>query len=232
MIVFGSASAPPRGEWTRTGIAYGHHSAEYPFGLRCPKNATRGLQSVIQAFIIKYFIFDNRPKEKSVPLEKLLKPTESEQTMALWNSISEILWNVGEKTKTIVCLPGDVPHISHSHAYFQDNVTEKARELVKLKIRLQLSFLSLQLWVFEFNKLEDLQIFIKRYIFFFTDDPGPGALLFLYSAVWTRGFENVRTDLDSTKGAHLMGNHEEGSLNIVTLILSGRATPYLHNGVT
>lgn len=115
-------------EWTRTGITYGHHSAEYPFGIRCPKNATRGLQSVIQAFIIKYFIFDNRPKEKSVPLEKLLKPTESEQIMAMWNSISEILWNVGEKTKTIVCLPGDVPHISHSHAYFQDNVTEKVKE--------------------------------------------------------------------------------------------------------
>lgn len=88
-----------------------------------------------------------------------------------------------------------------------------------------------QLCIFEFNKLEDLQIFIKRYIFFFTDDPGPGCLLFLYSAVWTRGFENTRTDLDSSKGAHLMGNYEEGSLNIVTLLLSGRATPYLHNGV-
>lgn len=86
--------------------------------------------------------------------------------------------------------------------------------------------------MFEFNKLEDLQIFIKHYIFYFTDDPGPGALLFLYSAVWTRGFENVRTDLDATKGAHLMGNYEEGSLNIVTLLLSGRATPYLHNGVS
>jgi ubiquitin carboxyl-terminal hydrolase MINDY-3/4 len=134
LIVFGSASAPPRGEWTRTGITYGHHSGEFPFGLRCPKNATRGLQSVIQAFIIKYFIFDNRPKEKSVPLEKLLKPTESEQTMAMWNSISEILWNVGEKTKTFVCLPGDVPHISHSHSYFQDNVTEKVTKFDQLSI--------------------------------------------------------------------------------------------------
>lgn len=28
-----------------------------------------------------------------------------------------------------------------------------------------------------------------------------------------------------------MGTHEEGSLNIVTLLLTGRATPYLHNGV-
>jgi hypothetical protein len=145
-LVFGSASAPPRGEWTRTGITFGHHSQDpYPFGIRCPKNATRGLQSVVQAFIIKHLIFDNRPKEKSVPMEKLLKPTESEQINALWNSLSEILWNVGEKTKTFVCLPGDgipnpsfmcfnsslsilnisVPHISHSHQYFQDNITEK-----------------------------------------------------------------------------------------------------------
>lgn len=28
-----------------------------------------------------------------------------------------------------------------------------------------------------------------------------------------------------------MGPHEEGSLNIVTLLMTGRATPYLHNGV-
>lgn len=28
-----------------------------------------------------------------------------------------------------------------------------------------------------------------------------------------------------------MGPSEEGSLNIVTLLLTGRATPYLHNGV-
>lgn len=70
-----------------------------------------------------------------MPLEKLLKPTESEQVVALWNSISEILWNVGEKTKTFVCLPGDVPHISHSHAYFQDNVTEKVK-LLRRKLKM------------------------------------------------------------------------------------------------
>ena len=78
---------------------------------------------------------------------------------------------MGEKTKTIVCLPGDVPHISHSHAYFQDNVTEKVTENSFLMTQLTTYFDS-QLWVFEFNKLEDLQIFIKRYIFYFTDDPG------------------------------------------------------------
>jgi hypothetical protein len=94
----------------------------------------------------------------------------------------------------------------------------------KTKIHAKNTFASSQLCLFEFNKLEDLQIFVKRYLFFFSDDPGPGCLLLLYSAVWTRGFENTRTDLDCSKGAHLMGNFEEGSLNIVTLLLSGRAT--------
>lgn len=41
----------------------------------------------------------------------------------------------------------------------------------------------------------------------------------------------IRTDLDAPKGSHLMGPNEEGSLNIITLLLAGRATPYLHNGV-
>lgn len=85
----------------------------------------------------------------------------------------------------------------------------------------------------------------------FTEDQGAGALLFLYSAVLTRTppkyfykiFEiqsnsfsseicsRVITDLDGPKGSYLMGTNEEGSLNIVTLLLTGRATPYLHNGV-
>lgn len=101
--------------------------------------------SVVQAFVVKHFLFDRRGKEKSVPIEQLLKPNEDDQQIALWTSISNILWNIGEKTRAEVVLPGDVPHIPHSHNYFQDSVTER-------------------LYMFEFTKLEDLQIFIKRYL--------------------------------------------------------------------
>uniref|UniRef100_A0A8D8F3Z6 Ubiquitin carboxyl-terminal hydrolase MINDY n=1 Tax=Culex pipiens TaxID=7175 RepID=A0A8D8F3Z6_CULPI len=170
------------------------------------------MQSVLQAFIIKYFIFDCKPRDKSVVMEELLKPTEAEQAQALYLAISDILWNIGEKTKALIVLPGENSLIPHSHAYFQDNVTEK-------------------LFFFEFTKLDEMQIFMKRYLPYFTENPGPGALLLLYSAVVTRGMENLRNDLDAPKGAHLMGPYEEGSLNIVTLMLTGRATPYLHNGV-
>lgn len=67
--VFGSAAAPPRGEWTRTGLIFGLPHQELPYGLRCPRNATRGLQSVLQAHIIKYLLFDCRHREKSLPLD-------------------------------------------------------------------------------------------------------------------------------------------------------------------
>lgn len=140
---------------------------------------------------------------------------------ALCQSMANILWNIGERQKVIVVLPGEIPHIPHSHSYFQDSVTEK-------------------LYFFEFIQLHDLQIFLKRYLYYvsvtcaqcswffgvlwflfrisspllfklikklcsippqshsdlftrpilysqFVEDPGPGALLFLYSAVLTRG---------------------------------------------
>lgn len=76
-VIFGSAAAPPRGEWTRTPITFVGLTAakdDLPFGLRSARNATRGLQSVLQAFVLKYLLFDQRPhgsdQKKSVPIEQ------------------------------------------------------------------------------------------------------------------------------------------------------------------
>lgn len=102
---------------------------------------------------MKYFLFRIRSiDKKSVPIEvlvesiklalvikakniilikiflrniRLLKPNEMQQTEALIAALSEIIWNIGEKSKVVVALPGDVIHIPHSHTYFQDSVTEK-----------------------------------------------------------------------------------------------------------
>lgn len=78
----------------------------------------------------------------------LLRPADAQQqSEALLAAMAEILWNVGEQLKVTVVLPGDVPHIAHSHTYFQDSVTER-------------------LLSFQFGSLEDLQIFLKRYLYF------------------------------------------------------------------
>lgn len=58
-----------------------------------------------------------------------MKPTEGQQNEALIAAISEILWNIGEKTKVVIALTGEINLIPHSHTYFQDSVTEKVHML-------------------------------------------------------------------------------------------------------
>ncbi|XP_046974376.1 inactive ubiquitin carboxyl-terminal hydrolase MINDY-4B isoform X2 [Vanessa cardui] len=64
----------------------------------------------------------------------------------------------------------------------------------------------------------------------FQSEDGSGSLLLLYACILSRGCENVKKDLDG-KLTYLVSTQVEGSLNVTTLLLSGRATPYLHNGV-
>ncbi|XP_050422611.1 inactive ubiquitin carboxyl-terminal hydrolase MINDY-4B isoform X3 [Adelges cooleyi] len=142
---------------------------------------------------------------------RCLKPSKQQQLDALSRSLTTILWKTGENKQVVICLPQEKSYVSHSLNYFQDNVTEK-------------------LHLFELTNVEDLEIFIKRYLHLFQDDPGPGSLLLLYSAVLTRGLSKTMSDLMEEK-SYLISNAEEGSICIVTLLLTGRATPNLHNGI-
>ncbi|KAJ0181476.1 hypothetical protein K1T71_003561 [Dendrolimus kikuchii] len=213
VICFGAASCPPRGEWIRT-----------PLVMRPPSQTlTRSLLSALQAHIIKWLLFDSRPQTKdcksSLPPDYYLRPTEERQEEALWRACSEVIWRCaggfthkpGEETKAMVALPSEDIYVQHTSKYYQDGITEK-------------------LHIFEIKSLDDLQIFLKRYLYLFQTEDGSGALLLLYAVVLSRGCDNIKNDLDG-KLTHLVSAQVEGSLNVVTLLLTGRATPYLHNGV-
>lgn len=60
MVVFGTAVAPPRGEWLRTGFVFREPDKELAYGLKASRNSTRGLLSVLQAEIIKILLFEKR----------------------------------------------------------------------------------------------------------------------------------------------------------------------------
>ncbi|KAJ8871092.1 hypothetical protein PR048_027396 [Dryococelus australis] len=232
-VVFGTPVTTPRSEWLRTGLVFREPDQDLAFGLKAARNGTRGLLSVVQAHILKHLLFQKDcPASPDMYVQsvghgqqgevgggmcsvecacRLLKPSRSRQLEALWTSLSDILWRVGEKSCSKVCLPQDEPHVPHSHKYFQDGLTEK-------------------LHIFEFANYDDLLIFIKRYIFLFVEENGPGTLLLLYCAVLTRGCGKVKLDLGNDK-CFLVTAAEEGSQCVVTLLLTGRATPYLHNGV-
>ncbi|RZF39071.1 hypothetical protein LSTR_LSTR006608, partial [Laodelphax striatellus] len=156
-VVFGTAVAPPRGEWLRTSILFNTPEKENAFGLKTPKNGTRGLVAVLQAFVIKQLLFEK--KDCTDPPEELLKPNRMKQLDAITMAMAEILWKIAEQTtvsqnKTevsekpvvVMVLPQENTYIQHSINYFQDGLTER-------------------LHVFEFTELDELQIFIKRYLY-------------------------------------------------------------------
>ncbi|XP_047036546.1 inactive ubiquitin carboxyl-terminal hydrolase MINDY-4B [Helicoverpa zea] len=221
---FSSASCPPRGEWIRTPLVMRPPDQPLGYGLAAPRNGARSLLSALQAHMIKWLLFDSRPQTKDnkcdVPPDTYLRPSEERQEEALWRACSEVIWrcggggNTGQAAadpKAVVGLPSGNNYVQHSSQYYHDGVTEK-------------------LHIFEFTTLEDLQIFLKRYLYLFQIEDGVGALLLLYACVLSRGCENIKKDLDG-KITHLVSAHVEGSINVVTLLLTGRATPYLHNGV-
>ncbi|XP_076222328.1 inactive ubiquitin carboxyl-terminal hydrolase MINDY-4B isoform X2 [Nomia melanderi] len=229
-LVFGSSASQPKQEWARTGLTLRPYGQSLAFGLRAPRNTTRGLVTAVQAIMLKHFLF--KCNRQDVNPESLLKPSYDRQIDVLTSSIAEIVWrcaggfvaqsssstanqNVAGSAsvpRAIVALPQEIPYLQHSVHYFQDGLTET-------------------LHLFEFETLDDLEIFVKRYLYLFQDEGGPGALLLLYSAMLSRGLSKVRADLEDQKASILSGCPEEGPISAVILLLTGRASPHLHNGV-
>ncbi|XP_045760669.1 inactive ubiquitin carboxyl-terminal hydrolase MINDY-4B isoform X1 [Maniola jurtina] len=221
VTAFGTASCPPRGEWIHTPLVMRPSDQPLGYGLAAQRNGTRSLLSALQAHIIKWLLFDSRPMtkdNKSVePPDSYLRPSEDRQEEALWRACSEVIWRCGDgsssqtEAKVTVALPTPTIYVQHNPQYYQDGITE-------------------MLHFFEFKSLEDLQIFLKRYLYLFQTEDGSGSLLLLYACILSRGCDNVIKDLDG-KLTYLVSTQVEGSLNVTTLLLTGRATPYLHNGV-
>ncbi|XP_076172182.1 inactive ubiquitin carboxyl-terminal hydrolase MINDY-4B isoform X2 [Ptiloglossa arizonensis] len=209
-LVFGSSATPPKPEWARTGLTLRPYGQNLAFGLRSPRNTTRGLVTAVQAIMLKHFLFKCNKQDVRANPESLLKPSYDSQIDVLTAAIAEIIWrcaggfvvqNTGYSPnqsvtgnanvpKAVVTLPQETPYLQHSVHYFQDGLTET-----------------------------------------FQDEGGPGAQLLLYSALLSRDLSKVRADLEDPKASILSGCPEEGPISIVILSLTGRASPHLHNGV-
>ncbi|KAE8742825.1 hypothetical protein FOCC_FOCC011563 [Frankliniella occidentalis] len=60
-VVFGDAATPPRSEWSRTGLVMREPERDLGYGLRAPRNGTRGLLAVVQAYLVKHLLFEAPP---------------------------------------------------------------------------------------------------------------------------------------------------------------------------
>ncbi|KPI99133.1 Protein FAM188B [Papilio xuthus] len=197
VTIFGTAACPPRGEWIRSPLIMRPPDQAFAYGLIGQRNSTRALLTGLQAYILKWILFDSRPptmdKKSAEPPESQLRISEALQEEVSWRVCSDVIWQCGAQSgsdgKAVVALPTETTYVYNNLKYYQDGVTEK-----------------------------------------FQGDGGSGALLMLYAMVLTRGCPNIKKDLDG-KLNYLLSAQPEGSLNLTMLVITGRATPYLHNGV-
>ncbi|KAL4706097.1 hypothetical protein ACJJTC_017877 [Scirpophaga incertulas] len=201
MICFGTAACPPRGEWVRTPLTMRSPDQPLGYGLAAPRNGARSLLSALQAHIIKWLLFDSRPMTKD---NKSALPPETYLRPSEERQ-EEALWHA--------C--SDV--IWRCGGGFSPPTGIEPKCIVALPS--ESSYVQHSSQYYQDGITEKFQ-----------SEDSSGALLLLYSAVLSRGCENVKKDLDG-KLSYLVSAQVEGSLNVVTLLLTGRATPYLHNGV-
>ncbi|CAH0698692.1 unnamed protein product [Spodoptera exigua] len=198
---FSSTSCPPRGEWIRTPLVMRPPDQPLGYGLAAPRNGARSLLSALQAHVIKWLLFDSRPQTKD---NKCDVPPDTYLRPSEERQ-EEALWRACSEV-IWRCGGGNSS---------QAGVDPKA----VVALPTDHCYVQHSSQYYQDGVTEKFQ----------TED-GVGALLLLYACVLSRGCDNIRKDLDG-KITHLVSAHVEGSINIVTLLLTGRATPYLHNGV-
>uniref|UniRef100_T1IVG0 DM10 domain-containing protein n=1 Tax=Strigamia maritima TaxID=126957 RepID=T1IVG0_STRMM len=207
-MLFGSAATRP--DWLKSGFAFKEPNKLLAYGFKPQKNNTRALIVCVNAHIIKYLLFKLKYHQKC-HFEVLLKPNLDRQIEAFVNSLSEIVWRAGDYQKVSICLIKESKVVRRSDVTTRDGVTEK------------LHFL-------EFTEFGQVLNFFNVHYQMFAIDEGYGCLLFLYSLILTKGPDRIRKELTEDT-QRLLSPNGDCTTATINLVLTGRATPYLHNGI-
>ncbi|KAI6645852.1 hypothetical protein LOD99_13111 [Oopsacas minuta] len=202
-IVFGSSTGRSfNHEWKRQGFFF----CDLPgieFGLIQLKGGPCGLLAVIQAHIVKYLLFHS-----DETAEKALTPKGTVRKSALRHAMAEVLWRAGGHKCVSVVLPAASPYFGSNSGYKSDQLTEC-------------------LQIHQLRGLEELNSFLEYNLDKFMNQ-NPGCILFLYSALLSRGVSAINKDMDS--GSLMLGAHGYCTQELVNLLLTGRAVSNVFNG--
>ncbi|XP_063842046.1 inactive ubiquitin carboxyl-terminal hydrolase MINDY-4B-like isoform X1 [Scylla paramamosain] len=212
-VVFGAADIHPfsLGEWLDHPFTFYDAGTAQAYGLRVPNSSTKGFVMCVQAFVLKHLLFSSRKLGAVADVPKLLRTTRAAQVEALLGALSDMLWTAGGRQGAVLCLAHSEGNSSDDPQYMNDGCTEK-------------------IVVFQLGSYEEVKYTIKKYLFEMVTEGHHGMLLFLYSIVLSRTFPALQEDMSGETHPLIQTN---GSIHpcLVTLLLTGRATHHLHNGI-
>ncbi|XP_076323713.1 inactive ubiquitin carboxyl-terminal hydrolase MINDY-4B-like [Tachypleus tridentatus] len=212
-LLFGGCIYLGNQEWMKSTFTFREPGSVFGYGLVAVKNNSKAVIMCVQAYILKNLLFNNKDVSQESSRDRdPLRPYKEKQQQTLGLAITDIIWKAIEgNSRCTVCLPGEQAYLERDLTYTPDGLTEKLN-------------------LFEFDRREDLLCFVTKYLYVFQQGIGHGVMLLLYSVILSRGIARVQEDLNE-EYSELLTPGCEASQSLVTLFLTGRATPYLHNGV-
>ncbi|KAJ7513470.1 hypothetical protein O6H91_23G000900 [Diphasiastrum complanatum] len=227
-------------QWCNQGLS---SDSETSLGLVQRKGGPCGVLAPIQATLLKYLLFVPKDEGDSVipdytgpslvqgvsshnaevSTTKLsdagLMFSDYQRTRALIRAMGEILWRAGGKQKAVVAAL-NINGFDFNHSEQQDEIIEKGLQGVNLDSVAEFQHVIRITTVFSLpalhHQLENLLHGFRSRL---------GALLFLFSALLSRGLDAVQSDRDDLGQPLVTLPFGHASQEIVNLLLCGQAVP-------
>ncbi|KAI4352972.1 hypothetical protein L6164_007173 [Bauhinia variegata] len=243
MVVFGSeVSKDILAQWSNQGIRFSS-DPETSMGLVQHEGGPCGVLATIQAFVFKYILFfakdlkgasimpQNRGsialfKNQPIPSNNFSSITEDVKVRALVRSMGEILFLCGSDRRAVITslsVRGD--GIQQPEGISGDETTVKALEGLSIESALDLQkILRVETYTSPTSAFQRLEALIPIF------QSRMGALLFLISALLSRGLDLVQNDRDDPSLPLVTAPFGHASQEIVNLLLCGQAVPNVFDG--
>ncbi|KAL5714954.1 hypothetical protein ACHQM5_016848 [Ranunculus cassubicifolius] len=244
-MVFGdNVSRAVLAQWTNQGIRFSA-DPETSMGLVQHEGGPCGVLATIQAFVLKYLLFyqddlgkstANLPSQNLGPsrysqsdrvtLDNFASLTEDGKARALVRSMVEILFMCGSKSRAVIATFDVVGHLPDGYGDSQkDEVIAKSLEGLPFESTSDLQkVLRVNTYTYELSAIRHLETVLPLF------RSRLGALLFLVSALLSRGLESVQEDRDDPSLPLVTAPFGHASQEIVNLLLCGQAVPNVFDG--
>lgn len=219
-------------QWSNQGIRFSP-DPETSMGLVQHEGGPCGVLAAIQAYVLKYLLFSEElsssrrcPKSQNVMSNNFASLSESGKLRALIRSMAEILFLCGNNKRAIVATLSvlDVEG-AHSGDGAKDEIIAKCLEGLSIESAADIHK------ILRINTYDSLETTLQRLetmlpVF----QSRMGAMLFLISALLSRGMDKVQADRDDPSQPLVTAPFGHASQEIVNLLLCGNAVPNVFDG--
>lgn len=245
LMVFGSAvTRDILAQWSNQGIRFSS-DPETSMGLVQHEGGPCGVLAAIQAFVLKYLLFfpeelgkattnmpqnlGSRRSSKSeciAPDDLFTSLADDRKSRALVRSMGEILFLCGNNRSAVIAtlsiLDLSIEGVEDS---LKDEVIVKALEGLSIESGSDLQkFLRVNTYTSQASAFQTLEAMIPVF------RSRMGAMLFLISALLSRGLDSVQADRDDPSQSLVTAPFGHASQEIVNLLLCGQAVAHVFDG--